>query len=194
MHELLSWSCINDCLDVFFSTFFSCVQSGWSKRMLPHDTILCTCRKIKCFWAFFEHSNFQLETKMALRVYIEQWLDDFGHLYERTWYFTRWRRVWKAEENQRYMQAMVVWRKLQASKARFKKEFFTLKYSVYSKVYKPWNSKHKVSRHNIIFHKWFACGFPAFIKSFAHLKWPNLKLHHFQLSFGIVIWIRESDV
>ena len=194
MHELLSWSCINDCLDVFFPLFFPAFNQV-EVRGCYHTTLYYAhVEKSNVFEHFFEHSNFQLETKMALRVYIEQWLDDFGHLYERTWYFTRWRRVWKAEENQRYMQAMVVWRKLQASKARFKKEFFTLKYSVYSKVYKPWNSKHKVSRHNIIFHKWFACGFPAFIKSFAHLKWPNLKLHHFQLSFGIVIWIRESDV
>ena len=125
MHELLSWSCINDCLDVFFFPLFFPAFNQVEVRGCYHTTLYYAhVEKSNVFEHFLSTQTSKLETKMALRVYIEQWLDDFGHLYERTWYFTRWRRVWKAEENQRYMQAMVVWRKLQSFQSTFQEGVF----------------------------------------------------------------------
>ena len=64
---------------------------------------------------------------------------------------------------------------------------FTLKYAVYSKLYKPWNNEQKVSRRSIFIHKWrYSWLYPIIdvvhvLYSFARLK-PSLNLHQFKLN------------
>lgn len=60
-----------------------------------------------------------------LRSYVEQWTDELGHIYERTWYYTPWRRVWTLDETSKYYQAQI-WRKLKRLKAAFKRKTKTL--------------------------------------------------------------------
>lgn len=120
--------------------------------MLPHDTFANVKKQI-ALCAVLQCSNTMAEAKMGLRVWIEQWFDEYNHLYERTWYFTKWRRVWKTSEHRRYMQAVAMWRKLRYLKASSTNAMCTLKYAVYSKLYKPWSKKQQVSRRSIFFHK-----------------------------------------
>lgn len=51
------------------------------------------------------------------KSYIEEWKDpDFGVTYQRTWYVTKWRRLYSASDVQKYWLVLYVWRCLTASK------------------------------------------------------------------------------